>query len=609
MELNSMTKKPIAFIHLLVAIALLSLTGCSRTMDDVAKWEAQGNVEKLIKALSDPKFEVRLAATEALGELQAEPAVDNLTALYNDNEDEIVMASVVSLSEIGTPAVITPMTVALTLEDAQARKIAAATLGELQAKGAVAQLSEALNDSDADVQMTVAIALGQIGDEGANEALVGKLSNSSVELRITCVESLGMIGGPIGIEGLIGALADPEKSVSSAASRSLENLGEFSVPFLLSALQNSQKIIRQGVIDVLQNLNAVPTSGSDLIWYQLALGSVDGSDTLNPEIIQTLEKQNDSAIDTLLLAAASPLVDFREYATYVLEHNERAVLEKALAASEAHAGSTAKKWMAKRGSWAGAPSAQIDLWASIASLNPDFKDDRDLSSSLEMQSLSAFNVMVAPQFKADRAYIPLLIDLMGDTSMPPPEKPQYDENGILIVKAKRDMTPGETNRLLAKEKLADAGYKATLPLIAAVEDDNQLIAGNAAEILGNQKEMRALKPLINVVSKKMAADEMLTESPFYIALQKLHAPEAEPLLLRIRPNPDRAMIVFERQYPGVRPISSETSDDSSQPTLPITFRLGFIDKGRVGELLVTFQADADGNWVPNPALPQQLPAM
>ncbi|MDF7806162.1 HEAT repeat domain-containing protein [Pontiellaceae bacterium B12219] len=604
-----MTKKTIAFIPLLLAVALLGLTGCSRTVEDIAKWKDQGRIEKLIKALSDPKFEVRLAATEALGELQAESAVDSLTALYNDNEEEIIMASVVSLSEIGTPAVITPMTVALTLDDAQARKIGAVTLGELEAVGAVTQLSESLNDSDAEVQMAAAVSLGQIRNEGGSKALVEKLATAPVELRVVCVESLGKTGGSIGVEGLINALADKEIPVRDAAFQSLENLGDFCVPFLLGALQNEQEIIRQGVIKTLQNLDAVPTSGSNLIWYQLALGSIDNKETLNPEIIQTLENAGAEAVDTLLLAATSPIVDFREYATYILEHNEQAVLEKALIASETHAGSAAKKWMAKRGTWAGAPSSQIDLWAAIAALNPDFKDDPAISSSLEMQSRPAFNIIVAPQFKAERPYIPLLIDLLGDTTTPPPEEPDYDEDGIPVVKTQRDMFRGEANRLLAKEKLAEAGHKATLPLIAAIEDDDQLIAGNAAEILGNQNEKRALQPLIHVVSNKLEAGEVLTESPFYTALQKLDAPEAEPLLLRIRPNPDRAMIVFERQYPGVRPISSETKDDSSLQTQPVTFRLGFIDKGRVGELMITFQADANGNWVPNPALPQQLPSM
>ena len=42
-----------------LALMMMGLTGCSRTVEDVAKWEASGNVEKLTEALADPKVEVR----------------------------------------------------------------------------------------------------------------------------------------------------------------------------------------------------------------------------------------------------------------------------------------------------------------------------------------------------------------------------------------------------------------------------------------------------------------------------------------------------------------------------------------------------------------------
>lgn len=82
-----MKRRPLILFSLLALVFTLGLVGCSRTIDDVAKWKAKGNIEKLIKALADPKTEVRQSAAEALGELKAEPAIDALAALFNDPEE------------------------------------------------------------------------------------------------------------------------------------------------------------------------------------------------------------------------------------------------------------------------------------------------------------------------------------------------------------------------------------------------------------------------------------------------------------------------------------------------------------------------------------------
>ena len=603
-----MKKKPFVFISLLAVIALLGLTGCSRTVDDVAKWKAKGNTEKLIQALSDPKIEVRLAATAALGELKAEPAVDALASLYNDSEETVILASVKSLSQIKSPSVTTPMIAALKLEYPQARKTAAVTLGELKAVGAVAQLTESLNDGDAELQLAAAIALGNIADEGGSKGLAGQLNTPSAELRKTCVESLGKTGGDTAAEGLIRALDDENSGIHRAAIQSLKDLGGLSLPHVLEALKNEQVKIRDGAIVVLKELDAVPESGSDLIWYELARTSVSKKEGLNKGTVQLLVQMGEPAFDTLLEAAAHPVEAFREHASLALERNGKFALEKAVDAAEANAGSGAKSWMAKRGSWPGAPSWRIDLWASLAVLNPRFNLDQAIANSLEMQARPAFNIIAPPEFKAKRETIPLLIALLGDTTTPPPAEPDYDAEGIPVIKKNRDLFRGEANRQLAKKKLSQAGSIATLPLIAAIEDEDLLIAGSAADILGSQGEKRALRPLMNVVAKKQAGGDRLTDSPFYNALQKMDEPAAEPLLLRIRPNPDRAMRVFERKYPGIRPMSSETKDTTGHHSQPINFRLGYIDNGRIGELMVTFMKDGEGNWVPIPPLPDQLPS-
>ncbi|MBT8041569.1 MAG: hypothetical protein KJN98_00200 [Pontiella sp.] len=176
-----------------------------------------------------------------------------------------------------------------------------------------------------------------------------------------------------------------------------------------------------------------------------------------------------------------------------------------------------------------------------------------------------------------------------------------------VIKKKIDRFRGEANRQMAKEKLLAAGSKAAFPLIAALEERNDLIAGNAAGILGEMGDKRALNPLMRVLGQKIKAGEQLSTSPFYNALQSMDDPKAESLLLKVRPNPDRAMRVFERQYAGVRAISAENRDTSNDYNEPTTFRLGYRDNGHAGEMIIIFVKDEQGDWKPAPPLPDQLP--
>ncbi len=603
-----MKRRSLALLPLFALLLMLGLTGCSRTVDDVANWKAKGNIEKLIKALTDPKAEVRVAAAEALGELKAEPAVNSLAALYNDSEEDVILAAVDALAAIGSPSTTTPLIAALKLDYPAARLTAAVALGELKATGAVQQLAEALDDSEAEVQLAAAVSLGQIGDEKGSAALVGKLSASSVELRTACATALGLTGGEAAIEGLIGALADNNAGVSKVAVASLVQLGKPVAPFALEALKDDNAKIRKGSIAVLRGLKEIPLTGANMIWYQLARVSVDKKDEIDADLIKALVKMGDDAIDTLLEAAAHSASDFREHASLALEKMGNASTAKAMETAKTEANSSAQAWLKNRSNWKGGPSWRLDLWSALAALNPDFNLDKAKATSMEMQARAAFNVIISPNFKPSREYIPLLIDLLGDQTTPPPPQPDYDADGVPIIKKAVDRFRGEANQQIAKEKLAAAGYLATLPLISAIEDPNDLIAGHAAQILGEQGEKRALKPLMKVVGTKIEAGEHLTASPFYTALQKMDAPEAEPLLLKVRPNSDRAMRVFERKYPGVRPMSAETKDETGHHTQPVTFRLGYIDNGRVGELMVTFASNGDGDWKPSPPLADQLPS-
>ena len=597
-------RRPLIPFAALALILILGLTGCSRTAEDVAKWKAKGNVSELIKALADPKLEVRQAAAAALGELKAEPGVDALAALYNDPEQAVVDTAVQALAAIGSPSVTTPMIAALKLDNTETRITAARTLGALKAAGAVEPLAEVLDDSEESVRLAAAEALGQIGEEAASAALVKKLTDGSDELRTVCATALGRTGGAVAAEGLIGALADSNGEVREAAKASLITLGKPIEPFALKALRSEKEPIRKTSIEILRALKAIPLTGPDAVWYTLAKVSVDGSAAIDDAVVDQLSRRMEQA-DTLIAACAHPVPDFREHAFRALENMGEPVTARAMDAVETLAGMTGRRWFAGRIKWAGGTSWRNDLWGALTALNPDFRLDPAVVSSFEMQGRPAFNTLVSPNFRPTREYIPLLISLLGDRTQPPPEQPDYDAQGMPIVKRKRDLFRGEANQQTALDQLEAAGATAVLPLITALDAPDELVAGHAAELLGKRAEARALEPLKRILAAKLENGERLSHSPFYDALQKLDAPSAEPLLLRVRPNSERAMRVFNRKFTAYRAISAETKDVEDSSEEPITFMLGYIDRGRVAKMPVTFVKGPDGNWHPDPPLGNQ----
>jgi len=316
--IQNMKRRALVYSVLSVML-IMGLTGCSRTTDDVAKWKAKGNIEKLVKALEDVKPEVRQAAAEALGALKAEPAVDPLAGLFDDSEAPVVLSAVTAMVSIGTESAATHLILALKLENADARAIAAGGLGELKAVKAVGELIAVLDDEEDSVACIAATALGQISEESASADLARTLKSSSKNLRLASAEALGSTGGNDAAKGLIGALADKDTKVRSAAINSLSTLGTVSTPFVLNALKNDHLHIRSGAIAVLKKQNALPTKGADLIWLNLAQVSVDKKKEINPTVVRKLASMGSDAVETLLEAVAHPVADIREHAFLALE--------------------------------------------------------------------------------------------------------------------------------------------------------------------------------------------------------------------------------------------------------------------------------------------------
>ncbi len=557
----------IAFCSGLVLV--LGGVGCSRTVEDVAKWTAAGNLDKLEKALADPKVEVRQAAAEALGDLKAEGSVDVLASCLNDGEMEVKIAAVEALIAIGSSNTVTPLTASLKLEDADIRIRAARSLGTLKAVGAIPTLIDTLDDPVPEVQVAACEALGRMPGSRGAEPLVERLQRGSSPdlLRIACVQGLARAGGSVAMEALVGVLDDRNEQLRDEAIAALLRIGNDAVPAMIGGLRNEKAAIREASIRLLRGLGAIPAKGSDFVWYQLARVSLDDNAALRDEVVALLADQGQDAVAVLMDGAGHRVPAMRECAALALERMGESVLDSLVVQVRTAAGADARRWFEARDEWAGAPSTMLDLWGAVSALNPDF-------------SLPAPTVLQSPADAAiERAAVPMLIQFLAEPEL----------------------------RKQASVKLEAAGACADLPLIAALASTNTAVSEAAAEIMKEKRDARAFQPLLDALRKRLDAGEMLSKSSLYSALLAMDSPDAEEVVRKIRPNTERAIQFVSRQYPSAKFFGASCFDPYTSNTDPVEFHVAYILEEKSGTLEVVFKQDDNGNWYPSPALPHRLP--
>lgn len=549
---------------------MLGLAGCSRTVDDVERWESKNKVEKLKGALTDPKMEVRLSAAEALGRIKSESAVDDLANRINDEEAEVVLAALDALIMIGGHSVSTPLVAALNLDIEEARLKAAAALGALKARGAIPSLADMLDDPSQTVQLAAIEALGEIGSQAGSVYLIEKLEadTSAQDVQIACIQAMIHTGGADAVNSLLRLLPSTDMTLSQAAREALNTIGTAANPHALNALRNADETIRAGALNLLNERQIVPSEGEDLIWYFLANASFKRDEQTWEQTLSSLTEQGESALSTLVDAACHPDPVIREIACQTLEHIGDPALAPVMARVNKEANPQARIWFEDRSTWRGAPSKYLDLFGAVSALNPGFP-----------QRMNSTEMLTSSVTTGERAYIPMLINLLGSA--------EHREQTEVQLKA--------------------CGIKAVLPLMAALHDPDEGVVERAAALLVELSDPRAMEPLIQALRARLEAGEQLSNSPIYTALIKLDESEAEPLLLKIRPNTERAKQVFSRHYPEAKASSAMTTDSYRDNEAPITITIGYTKAGRYRSLDMTFESDPDGNWQPSKDLPEELP--
>ena len=236
----------------LTSIALLMLTSCSRTLDDIAKWEATGNHLKLIEALEDSDPSIGIAAAEALGNLQTPEAILPLAACLNQTNELLITTAVQALANLEHPDVITPLTAALRLEQPTAQSIAIAALGKMKATGAIPTLGELLPSADAQQKLEIITAFEKIASPAAAPYLINQINKGTPALQAASAQALKQTGGKGAVEALIKTLASDNRPTTQAALTALIKIGKEAVQPLIQALRSESKQIRNQTLTALR---------------------------------------------------------------------------------------------------------------------------------------------------------------------------------------------------------------------------------------------------------------------------------------------------------------------------------------------------------------------
>lgn len=586
-----MKEKATTIYRILAIVCVLGLTGCERTLEDISTWESKGQTAKLIKALGDDNTKVCTAAATALGKMKAESAVAPLAGLFTHANPKVAVAAVESLAAIGGKSAEQQLITAINHNDLRVCLAAISGLGTTQAVSAIDPLSKMLDAIDDEIACAAATALGQMNDAAAVKPLTDKVQTRAQSLRLACVRSLGSIGGPESTEGLVLALGDISKNVRQEAIHALVTTGKSAAPHALTTLRREEANARQSAITILKAIDAVPTEGHDFVWYQLAEIPASQKVRINAELVNQLAGIGTDAIDALLEGVAHEDLNIREHAFRALERIGEPCLLKAMEAVDAHATSAAQQWYASRPSWAGSPAWQNDLWGAATALSPHFEPIGRINEDLLIRLLADRKTQLR------RKYIPLLISLNTDA----------DNSKIDLFGADASGFNGTAYRNDAMLRLATAGDRAVLPLIAALEDSDTQVTDSCAEVLGNIGDERAMLPLAEALLRKVDQGEELTLSPFYTALQQFDGPAADAALCKVRPDTAYANRIFAQAYPDARLTNTRTKNARAAYTQPIGFKVVYRVDGTAGELLITFVKDDAGDWLPTPPMPAKLP--
>lgn len=185
-------------------------------------------VDPLRRVLRDDDPALRVVAVEALGYIEAlSSAADVERVLREDTDRAVRLAAIQALADIESVTSLDVLASVLDGNDVELAVAAAEAIDNLDVEGrAPAALIRAAASREPLLRRAAAIALANIADPATVDALIGLLADADAEVRLAAVEGLGEIGLPAAKPGLTRALTDRDPEVRRAAVDALAEIEE-----------------------------------------------------------------------------------------------------------------------------------------------------------------------------------------------------------------------------------------------------------------------------------------------------------------------------------------------------------------------------------------------
>jgi HEAT repeat protein len=278
------TRSDVAVPRLVEAIEDSDYSVRLSAAEALGKIGSEAAVPVLLKAIEHPNFSARYNAIEALGNIGSETAIPVLLQMLEDYYESPFDLDVLqyylldALRGIGGDGAITGLIKMMKHLDSskhiscfKGRRRVIRVLGEICSEAAVLELLQATAESEiVSTRRDVIKILREIRSEAAVLELLQPMAESEIEMllkaiaspnpivRMNAARELGEIGSEAAVEALLEAVADPSDEVAWRATEALCKVGsEAVIPGLLKKIKHPYFHTRQYVIHILGTFGSV----------------------------------------------------------------------------------------------------------------------------------------------------------------------------------------------------------------------------------------------------------------------------------------------------------------------------------------------------------------
>ena len=176
-------------------------------------------IERLVRALGDPAWWVRMRSVEALEQI-GEQAEGPLLVALDDPDPELRIRSAVALERLGLPARMVSM-----IERNERPDEAREVLAKFAAAGARELLAELLLHPSSAVRLAVVAAIRRTGRRDLSRELIQAAKDENPTVRAAAFDTLRTLGQREAVPAALAAMSDPDEAPRTEAIHLLGDLG------------------------------------------------------------------------------------------------------------------------------------------------------------------------------------------------------------------------------------------------------------------------------------------------------------------------------------------------------------------------------------------------